>query len=88
MARYPSSKEAVCKTAIHGCKSHPGLRIWGEWRNGLRTTLKMLRSQDHVGSNPTSPIILSMCGFESHPGHKNQSKPKSPAERGAFCEAL
>ncbi len=27
MARYPSSKEAVCKTVIHGCKSHPGLLV-------------------------------------------------------------
>ena len=28
------------------------------WRNGLRTTLKMLRSFDHVGSSPTLGTIL------------------------------
>ena len=28
----------------------------GEWRNGLRRGLKILGSQELVGSNPTSPI--------------------------------
>lgn len=27
VARYPSSKEALCKSVIHGCKSHPGLKM-------------------------------------------------------------
>src|SRR3990172_10233069 len=48
---------AVCKTAIHGCNSHLGLKIIsGEWWNGIHAGLKILWDLSHVGSSPTSPI--------------------------------
>lgn len=53
MAWYQSSYGTVCKTVLRGCNPHPGLKDLPGWRNGLRTTLKMLRAKAHVGSTPT-----------------------------------